>query len=160
MYGSWRVLVTGCSWPVFFIHSMSRYAYSFYRRFLPLFRHYQYIISLQESSLISVVIVNLNRAIVAKENAKKCAALSEVFFYVLDLLRILFSRFPLHCRVLLSSLVALPRKTFLICNHLVENQRFDGKCGNTQYAVSAYPDSSGLSLSSIISHWYRVFTLT
>ena len=68
----------------------------------------------------SQVWLYVNRAIVAKENAKKCAALSEVLFYFLDLLRILFSLFPLCCRVLLSSLVALPRKTFLICDHLVE----------------------------------------
>ena len=116
---NWNVL------GYFFIHWADWYAYSFYRRFLPLFCHYRYIISLQESSLIdqcchSQVWLYVNRAIVAKENVKKCAALSEVLFYFLDLLPILFSRFPLHFRVLLSSLVALPRKTFLICDHLVE----------------------------------------
>ena len=156
------ILKGTCNWNVLghFFCPLGRYAYSFYRRFLPLFCHYQYtVISLQESSLISVVIVKFDFTLIVA-NANKCAALSEVLFYFLDLLGILFSRFPLHCRVLLSSLVALPRKTFLICHHLVENQRFDGKRANTQYVVSAYPDSSGLSLSSIISPWYRVFTLT
>ena len=77
-----------CNWDVlgqfFFIHCMSRYTYSFYWRFLPLFCYYRYIISLQESSLISVVLIKFDfTLIVWKENAKKCASLSEVFFLLL-----------------------------------------------------------------------------
>ena len=54
----------------------------FYQWFLPLFCYYRYIISLQESSLISVVLVKFDfTLIVWKENAKKCAALSDVLFF-------------------------------------------------------------------------------
>ena len=84
------------------------------------------------------------------------------FFQFLDLLRILFSRFPLHCRVLLSSLVALPRKTFLIFDHLAEKTNDlmeNAQTLNTRFQPIR-TDSYGLSLSSIISHWYRAFTLT
>ena len=98
----------------------------------------------------------------AKENAKKCAALSEVGFFLL-LRPVAYFIFSLS-----SSLSCLIE---LACSVTTQNildmrpfgrkkQRFDGKRANTQYAVSPYPDSYGLRLSSIIGRRYRVFTLT
>ena len=76
MYCSWRVMVTGMFLASFY--PLSRYVYSFYLRFLPLFCHYRYIISLDPRKLTNQCC--LNRAIVAKENAKKCGALLLFYF--------------------------------------------------------------------------------
>ena len=135
---NWNVL------GYFFIHWADWYAYSFYRRFLPLFCHYRYIISPPKSSLISFVLVKFDFTLIVRLWQRKmpksvlhfqryCFASNICCYFIFSL----SSNSSLSCLLQLACSVTTE---FFICDQFVEKLTIRYTLGARGFscAVSGY----------------------